>query len=59
MGTVVAVITADGIVRVVTFPFFIGVRRTQTDIIGADVGIATAIGGSRTGPSTTDVRMGA
>ena len=57
MGTVVAVIAADRIVRIVTFPFSIAVRRTQTDVVGADIGIATAIGGSRTGPTTTGVRM--
>tara|TARA_B100000029_G_scaffold25068_1_gene24715 strand:- start:3101 stop:3337 length:237 start_codon:yes stop_codon:yes gene_type:complete len=52
MGTVVTIVTADRIVRVVTGSI------SQTNIIGTNVGVATAIRGTDTGAARAGVRMG-
>ncbi len=47
-GTGHPIVTDDGVIGIVTFPFPVGVRRTQTDIIGTGLRIITGVGRAHT-----------
>ena len=47
-GTGRPIVTDDGVIGVVTFPFPAGIRRAQADIIGTDLRIITGIGRTHT-----------
>ena len=58
-GTVVAIIAIDNIGRIITITVRIFIIRTQADIVGTDVAIATGIRRPGTNTVSTGIRMGA